>query len=143
MRVLCTGSSGFVGKETVRLLSSVGFEIIPFDIMNGNQDITDYDCLDSFVKSAQPQRILHLAATARFSDADRNPKRAHDTNVAGTENVAMVASKYHVPVVYSSTGTVYMPVMGEMPITEDFPTTIQQQMSVFGRTKRLGVEEIT
>ncbi len=142
MKVLVTGSSGFVGKETCALLKENGHEVIPFDIMNGGYDITDYESLERVILETKPSRILHLAATARFSDAERNPKRCHDTNVTGTENVALVARRYHIPVVYASTGTVYMPIKQEVPITEDFPASIQQQMSVYGRTKRLGEEEI-
>lgn len=143
MRILVTGSSGFVGKETCKLLTAQGHTVIPFDLMNGGCDITDRATLEKMIEVNFPDRILHLAATARFSDAERNPKRCHDTNVTGTENVALVAKKYHVPVVYASTGTVYMPIKQEMPIKEEFPSTIQQQMSVYGRTKRLGEEEIT
>lgn len=142
MKVLITGAGGFVGKETVKLLKINGISTFSFDLMNGAEDITDKESLEIAIQEYQPNRILHLAATARFSDAERNPKRCHDTNVTGTENVALVAKKYHIPVVYASTGTVYMPIKQEMPITEDFPSTIQQQMSVYGRTKRLGEEEI-
>jgi UDP-glucose 4-epimerase len=143
MNVLITGANGFVGKETCKLLKAKGIGVIPFDLMNGGQNISNFDSLEEVVNETKPNRILHLAATARFSDAEKNPKRCHDTNVTGTENVALVAKKYHIPVVYSSTGTVYMPIKQEMPITEEFPATIQQQMSVYGRTKRLGEEEIT
>ena len=134
--VLVTGSEGFVGKETIKLLHKKGLRIIPFDIMLGGNDITNIESLRSCVEENAPDRILHLAATARFSDADRNPERATKTNYLGTENVALVAKEFHIPVVYASTGTVYMPIKQEMPITEDF--TVSTQISTYGLTKRLG-----
>jgi nucleoside-diphosphate-sugar epimerase len=82
-----------------------------------------------------PDRILHLAAIARFADADADPKLAHETNVIGTMNVAKVASKYHIPLVYASTGSVYMPIKQKPPIKEDFAACGN---SVYGCTKYLG-----
>ena len=139
LRVLVTGSSGFVGKETCRLLKSKGIEVVPFDLMDGGADITSLDSLQKKIEETQPNRILHLAATARFSDADKFPEKAFRTNWIGTENVALASKEAHIPVVYSSTGTVYMPIRREMPITEDFPA---YGNSNYGCSKRLGEETI-
>jgi nucleoside-diphosphate-sugar epimerase len=95
------------------------------------------------VAEKRPERILHLAAIARFADADANPMLAHETNVLGTMNVSAVAAKMHVPLVYSSTGSVYMPIKQKPPITEDFAACGN---SVYGCTKYLGelyVKQVT
>ena len=142
MKVLITGNLGFVGKETQKFLESKEIikvlvpeiEVIGYDLMNG-EDIRDLVQLNEFVDKAKPDRILHLAAIARFSDADKNPKLAFETNVVGTANIAQVAQKYHIPVVYSSTGSVYMPISEEPPITEDFKC---KGNSVYGCTKYMG-----
>ncbi len=134
MRILVTGGSGFVGAETIKLLKSRKHEVINFDLMDGC-DIRDVVQLERAIQSTEPKRILHLAAIARFSDADANPLLAHGTNVVGTANVAGVAEKYHIPVVYSSTGSVYMPIKQKPPITEDF---FACGNSVYGCTKYLG-----
>lgn len=137
MKYLVTGGEGFVGKETIKYIKSQDekAEILSFDLMNGC-DIRDADQLNEIVKSFQPDRILHLAAIARFSDADANPKLAFETNVIGTANVAAIAKKHHIPVVYSSTGSVYMPIT-------DFTGTIKEHWpakgnSVYGCTKYAG-----
>lgn len=134
MRVLVTGDMGFVGSETRKLLEERKHYVIGYDVMSG-RDIRDIAQLDAVVAKEQPQRILHLAAIARFADADANPKLAHETNVLGTAHVAAVASKYHVPVVYASTGSVYMPIKARPPITEEFAACGN---SVYGCTKYLG-----
>jgi nucleoside-diphosphate-sugar epimerase len=82
-----------------------------------------------------PDRVLHLAAIARFADADADPRRAFETNVFGTANVVRVCAELHIPVVYSSTGSVYMPINQEPPITEEFDC---KGNSVYGCTKYLG-----
>lgn len=134
MRILITGDMGFVGAETRRMLEAAGHQVVGFDLMNG-RDIRDVAQLRRVVMSEIPERILHLAAIARFADADANPKLAHETNVLGTMNVAAVASEFHMPLVYASTGSVYMPIKQKPPITEDFAACGN---SVYGCTKYLG-----
>lgn len=140
MKVLITGDRGFVGTETKKFIASLekGHEIIGYDIMDGF-DIRDAQQLDHTVATEKPERILHLAAIARFSEADADPHLAHETNVIGTMNVAAIARKHHIPVVYASTGSVYMPINLEPPITEKFPG---KGNSVYGCTKYMGEEYI-
>lgn len=133
MRVMITGSSGFVGKATAERLRGK-HEVLEFDLMNGC-DIRDHSRVDHFVKETGPNRILHLAAIARFSDADADPVTAHEINTVGTANVAAVAEKYKVPLIYGSTGSVYMPLKREVPITEEFPAFGN---SVYGCSKYFG-----
>lgn len=139
LKVLVTGGSGFVGSETIRLLNKNGIETINYDIMSGGLDIRDYKQLNEFVKLAHPDRILHLAAIARFEEADSNVLLALETNVIGTANVARVAGEYHIGVVYSSTGSVLMPIIETPPITEKFRGCGN---SVYGCAKFQGEEYI-
>ncbi len=145
LKILVTGNLGFVGSETQRLIESEGHQVIGYDIMDG-RNITDVMQIDSFVGQDRPDRVLHLAAIARFADADEKPDLAYQTNVIGTANVAAIAQKYHIPVVYASTGSVYMPinkeaqafgqkVILELPMKEDWPT---KGNSVYGCTKHEG-----
>ena len=126
MKVLITGNLGFVGQETQRLLESEGHQVIGYDIMDGR------DIRREIQSPERPDRILHLAAITRFEDADTDPKLAFETNVLGTRNVVRFATAYSIPLVYASTGSVYMPIRQEPPITEDFPVSGN---SVYGCTK--------
>ena len=137
MRYLITGDRGFVGTETKKLLAE--HEVVSFDLMGGH-DIRDKRNVELAVTETVPDRILHLAAIARFSEADKDPKLAFETNVLGTKNVVDVASKYHIPLVYASTGSVYMPIIQEPPITEDFMACGN---SVYGCSKYLGERYVT
>jgi nucleoside-diphosphate-sugar epimerase len=116
---MITGGSGFVGSATIKLMDSLGMKWVNYDIMEGN-DIRDTENLERFIVQYEPGRILHLAAIARFADADKDPLLTFETNQVGTCNVARMAQKYHIPIVYSSTGSVYMPITQTPPITEDF-----------------------
>lgn len=149
MRILCTGDNGFVGNETKKLLEKEGHEVIGYDLMDG-YDIRDKNQLENVVRGqkyylgsyagkdifSHVDRILHLAAIARFADADKDPNLAFETNVLGTKNVVDVAKKYHIPLVYASTGSVYMPIQDYTgSIKEDWPA---KGNSVYGCTKYAG-----
>lgn len=135
MKILITGLAGFVGKETEKLLKENGHKVAGIDIMHGG-DIRDKTFLREGIKDSGIDRILHLAAISRFADADKDPKLAFETNVLGTKNVVEVAKEFHVPVVYSSTGSVYMPIENlETSIKEDWSA---KGNSVYGCTKYMG-----
>lgn len=134
MKILITGDKGFVGTETRKILEANNHEVVGFDLMTCH-DIRDPAQFENAVKATMPDRILHLAAIARFADADKDPKVAYETNAHGTRNVAMIAQKYHIPVVYASTGSVYMPITERPPITENFKACGN---SVYGCSKYVG-----
>ena len=133
MKILITGNKGFVGTETQKLFEEKGLTVVGYDIMDG-YDIRDFNQLSEFILKEKPDRILHLAAIARFAEADANPVRTHQTNILGTMNIAKIANRLHIPVVYSSTGSAYMPIKQTPPITEDFPI---MGNSVYGCSKAL------
>jgi len=134
MNILVTGGNGFVGSETMKLLKIWKHYMFNYDIMNGF-DICDKKQFKNVCKDFMPDRILHLAAIARFGDADESPRRAFETNVIGTKNISEVCRKYHIPLIYASTGSVYMPILETPPITENFKA---QGNSVYGSTKYMG-----
>lgn len=135
MKILITGNLGFVGTETQKLLEKEEHEVVGYDLMDG-YDIRDKAQLERVCREQNPDRILHLAAIARFADSDANPQLANETNVIGTKNIAEIAAKYHIPVVYSSTGSVYMPILNmDGTIKEDWRAVGN---SVYGCTKYMG-----
>jgi nucleoside-diphosphate-sugar epimerase len=138
MRILITGGLGFVGTATrpkdEDYYHRPEHNWFIFDAMRG-QDIRDKAQFAAAVDEWKPDRILHLAAIARFADADADPVKAVETNAIGTKNVAEVASERHIPLVYASTGSVYMPIKQKPPITEEFQVCGN---SVYGCTKYAG-----
>ncbi len=140
MKILISGDKGFVGTETKKYIGNKA-DIIGYDIMDG-YDIRDAQQLESVVQQTKPDRILHLAAIARFAEADKDPYLAFETNVLGTRNVALVAGKHHIPVVYASTGSVYMPISEMPPLTGIHEGMQGKGNSVYGCTKYMGEEYI-
>ena len=135
MKILITGNLGFVGTETTKLLKESGHEVIGYDLMD-SLDIRDKEQFERYLTSLHPDRVLHLAAIARFADADKDPKLAYETNVLGTKNVVEVCEKYHIPLVYSSTGSAVMPLdKYEPPYKETVPACGN---SIYGCSKATG-----
>lgn len=128
------GNLGFVGKATTDLLDENEIEWCGYDLMSG-EDIKDKDQFYNWCIENEPDRILLLAAIARFSDADKDPKLAFETNVQGTKNVVDVCKELHIPLVYSSTGSAIMPLNDyEPPFDETIPA---RGNSVYGCTKAI------
>jgi len=132
-KVIVTGGSGFVGTPTIDALKEKGYEVLNFDTKCG-LDIRDFRQLKRAIKKGD--KVLHLAAIARFSDADKDPLLTYETNIKGTENVVKACLWKGVErLVYASTGSVYMPIQEEPPIKEDFQV---RGNSVYGCSKAIG-----
>ena len=107
MKVIITGGSGFVGSHTIKALKEKGYETFNFDIRNGEDgmewDIRRQALLEEVIEEGD--KVLHLAAIARFGEADKDPLLAFETNVLGTQNIAKACEVNGAErMVYSSTG---------------------------------------
>lgn len=136
-RVVVTGSRGFVAHHTIPVLERAGYEVVGFDLIDG-QDICRADDLR---KVLQPgDKVLNLAAVSRFAHADKDPAEAYRVNVGGVAVLFQVAAEVRVErIVHASSGSVYMPVW-QSPITEDHP--VAGLNSHYSRSKALGEEMI-
>jgi len=140
MKILLTGSSGFIGSALKRLLEEKGIEIIPFDIRdNILDDVRDFSALQSKVLSING--IVHLAAVSRVKIAHENPLECVNTNIRGMVNVLesarLIRTDINYPwVIFGSSREVY----GEtaiLPVTE---TSTRKAINVYGVSKLSGEE---
>ena len=132
-KIVVTGGSGFVGTHTVKALREKGYKVFSFDLKE-YLDIRNINVISQLIEKGD--KVLHLAAIARFSEADNDPLLAYEINVQGTKNIAEVCWWNGAErLVYSSTGSVYMPIKEEPPITEKFEA---KGNSVYGCSKYVG-----
>jgi UDP-glucose 4-epimerase len=126
MRVLVTGSSGFLGAHLVRAHLASGNEVVGFDLQpvdpvgagDGAAEVVvgDVRDLDALVEAMRGcEAVYHLAAVADIGAATADPRRAADVNVMGTataleacriagiDRLILASSVY----VHSAAGSVY------------------------------------
>lgn len=104
MKILITGSSGFVGVHLVNLLSAK-HEVVPFDLKEG-RDIRDIEALDKHMVGVDT--VIHLAALVVGPESWEKPKDYFETNGTGTLNVLLSAIKNKVKrIVITSSAAIY------------------------------------
>lgn len=121
VRVLVTGSSGFVGYWMIAHLRACGDEVLTFP---DDLDIRDRAGLDGAVAALVPEGIIHLAAQASVGSSWSDATTTFDTNAMGTLHL-LEAARAAVPgsrVLLISSAEVYGLVgAADLPIGEDRP----------------------
>jgi len=123
LKVLVTGSTGFVGRWLVEELEAAGHrpERTP---RSSELDIQDADALARHIARCRPDAVAHLAGVAFAPDALRNREQAVRINVGGTQALftALEAADCQVPVLVAGSADVYgFPRPSDLPLTENAP----------------------
>ena len=131
MKILVTGTAGFIGCETALKLLERGDTVIGVDNVNDYYDISlkrarldrllghvnyhhcefcisDYTALDNLFKQHRPDRVVHLAAQAGVRYSITNPHAYVTSNLAGFVNI-LECCRHHTTehLVYASSSSVY------------------------------------
>jgi len=131
MRILVTGTAGFIGSYVAQALLKQGDEVIGIDNLNDYYDVSlkedrlvplnayknftdiradlaDRDRIDQIFKEHQPERVVHLAAQAGVRYSLQNPHAYADSNLSGMLNILEGCRNYDVKhLVYASSSSVY------------------------------------
>jgi UDP-glucuronate 4-epimerase len=142
MKVLITGTAGFIGFHLAKLLLKDGFRVHGYDSINDYYDVNlkiarqnillkdknfsttkglleDNDKLNEIADKFQPDVIIHLAAQAGVRYSLENPRAYINSNIIGTFNVMEVARMHKVKhLLMSSSSSVYGANVN-MPFTEN------------------------
>lgn len=92
MRVLLTGSSGWLGRHLAPLLTHAGHEVTGLDVAPGQHtdviaSVADRAAVDRALMGARPHAVIHAAALHK-PDIARYPRQTFiDVNVTGTLNL--------------------------------------------------------
>ena len=131
MRILVTGSAGFIGFHLSEALLQAGHRVVGYDGMTSYYDVAlkkrrhqllsqhedfrreenmleDYDRLRAIALEEKPDVIIHLAAQAGVRYSLENPRAYVDANLLGAFNVMEVARELEVKhLLMASTSSVY------------------------------------
>lgn len=110
MRILITGSSGQLGSELARQLSSqyqaIGVDIVPGEWTQHLVSITDRDAVDAIMKDVDA--VVHIASLHARHLREHSKQSFIDTNITGTLNLLEAAVRSRVQrFVYTSTTSLY------------------------------------
>lgn len=132
MRVLITGSGGFVGQHLARHLVAAGDEVVgavfdekterlPEGVRAVRLDVEDLGAVKRVLGQVAPQAIVHLAGLSDVAASWKAMDRYFRVNVLGTENVLRSAAQ-GCRVVFASSAEVYGRVQADqLPLHEDAP----------------------
>lgn len=131
MRVLITGSAGFIGSTLALRLLERGDEVIGVDCLDPYYDVTlkearlartlaydgytdvrarieDRDAMAKTFAKYEPQRVVNLAAQAGVRYSIENPYAYIDSNLVGFGNILQGCRNHNIEhLVYASSSSVY------------------------------------
>ena len=87
MRVLVTGSGGFVGGHLCAHLEASGDEVVAWSGGDGSPDITDRRALSAALAGQSFDAVVHLAAQSRVDLSWSQPAETMAVNAGGTANL--------------------------------------------------------
>lgn len=131
MKILITGSAGFIGSHVSAYLLARGDEIIGIDNINDYYDtslkesrlenlkknshftearinLEDRDTINQLFSTHKPQRVINLAAQAGVRYSLENPHAYIDSNIVGFCNILECCRHHEIEhLVYASSSSVY------------------------------------
>jgi len=121
MKVLLTGSTGFIGTALLPMLREAGHDVYElvryvsggrYDYYDREQryfaDLRDREAVRKAVIQCQPEVIIHLAAQTAVSFSFLNPVDVMETNFVSVVNLAEIAREVGVKqFIHASTSEVY------------------------------------
>lgn len=156
MRVLVTGTAGFIGFHLASRLKSDGHEVTGFDNMSpyydialkrarlenlrqagipvAEADLCDTAALQEVWQKADPEIVVHLAAQAGVRYSLENPQAYVDSNLVGFSNMLeLVRAAKPKHFLYASTSSVYG-ANTTLPWSETHP--VEHPVSFYAATKK-------
>lgn len=139
MRVLVTGGAGFVGRQLSCHLSDHGHDVIATyhtnppgitSVLTEQLDVLDETQVRTLLVRLEPDVVVHAAALVDADLCEREPDRAWETNVEGTEAVARSCEAVGAKLILLSSSFVFS---GDTDLYVEEST--RDPVNVYGETK--------
>jgi UDP-glucose 4-epimerase len=124
LKVLVTGSRGFVGRHVTSYLAGHGFEVIGTDLSEGADivgSVVDRGFVQERLAPLDFEAVVHLAGIADLKKTIEDPYLCYQVNDFGTLNALDMAAKKGVKrFIFASSANVYG-APKDNPVTEEAP----------------------
>ncbi len=136
MKVLVTGITGQLGFDVLNELHNRNIEVV--GTARADFDLTNKENMIDFIKSHNPDAIIHCAAYTAVDKAEDENELAMQVNASATETIAKICREIDAKMIYISTDYVF-PGDGEKPYEVDDP---KGPTNSYGRSKLAGEEAV-
>ena len=157
MKVIVTGSAGFIGFHLCKSLLKDGFEVLGIDNINSyystalkesrlkelksydnfifhKLNISNRESINNLFKSFQPNKVVNLAAQAGVRYSIENPYAYMESNLDGFLSIIEACRHNNVEgLIYASSSSVYG-ANKKIPFKEE--DRVDQPIALYGATKR-------
>ncbi len=161
MKILITGSAGFIGYSFIKKIAKKKYKIYGLDKFTNNYDIKlkyerlknlkkyllkkkckfNFEVIDLASKKnlskykplKQADIIFNFAALPGIRYSMKFPKKVYNNNVKSFDNLLSNAKKAKL-IIYASSSNVYSGVKSSVPLKENLKVNIQKNM--YGKSKR-------
>lgn len=136
-RVFVAGCGGMLGEAVYELFAR-RVTIKATDIDQNEPwldyaDVRDYSSLERSIQEFHPDLVINLAALTDLEHCERHQENAWLTNALGAENLALIAGKLEIPLVYVSTAGIFD---GLQDVYNDFD--VPNPLSIYAKSKYHG-----
>lgn len=156
MKILITGTAGFIGSHLSKKLIAQGHNVIGIDNINDYYDVRikedrlksigttnfifykinleDESAMDKIFENEKPQVVINLAAQAGVRYSLENPRAYIDSNIVGFTNILECSRHHKVEhLIYASSSSVYGANTSKPFSTSD---NIDHPLSLYAATKK-------
>jgi dTDP-4-dehydrorhamnose reductase len=118
MKVLITGTNGFLGNHLLSYLAKFDFQLYSItrsalinhqkvEVQSFIGDVTNKMFIEEVIQNIKPNAIVHCAAMSKPDDCENNKELCWKTNVLSTQHLIEASLAFNSHVVFCSTDFVY------------------------------------
>ena len=145
MKILVTGSKGFIGTQLVPYLISLNNNVIGLDqyiLSEDNYIRADISILSELInifKNNTFDLVIHLASECGIENCEEHIQKSMQTNLIGSYNIISLCKEYNIKLIYFSTSEIYGDSFGHNNrMIEDINANLLQPKNHYAMQKLFG-----